>query len=87
MVAHRLAKSRARVRLPYSALNIIKLKIEIMNVGLYDVSFVESKFGGYVGYLTDKPNVISQGETIDKLIDGLRDALAVMTIYEYKILN
>ena len=51
-------------------------------MNLYDITVIESADGGYVGFLTDKPGVMSFGKTKEELKIMLRDALAVMTIYE-----
>ena len=47
----------------------------------FTVAYTESVDGGFVGYLTELPGVISQGETMEDLYRNLRDAMN--TMFEY----
>ena len=58
-----------------------------METTLYNVVIKESVNGEFWGYIKDRPNIMSQGETKEELIEMLRDALKLMTIYEHELKN
>jgi len=54
-------------------------------IGLYDITIIPCKSGGYVGVLKDKPGVMTEADTVDELKEKLKDALRCMIIFEYKM--
>lgn len=49
-------------------------------VGIDEITFVEAREGGYTGYLTEYPDIVSEGETKEEILGKINQLLTALSV-------